>query len=431
MKIKKALYKLLFYIFYTFLVFIVVYVLSDAIKEHRQKKIDDEAEAAVIQYSDCIGFDNSEKYDVYSLTAVKISEVESYTPKYPDSNSYTLYSTLETPEEQLVYRAYEYAFDHSYNNIFFDKSTVGDCVDLKKILYLYVLDSPMTGQTFSHAVIGNNDGYITAIYKYEDSKGMENNYYVEGYAITVKNFRTYHPEKCDAAYEKASEIVNGMPAGLGDMEKAKYLYQYLCRNTTYQDYGENDRTEQLYDALITGETVCDGFSNALSLLYNLAGIPCCEKMYSPEDENASGHTWDCFCADGVWYNADATFHHSLDWDSVLSNALNGFAFSDKYKRYIPVYAEAMPECTGDTLFKDREYIPKGNAAVMNDVIIRSWRESGTDLGCIITDKLTDDEYKQLQDEMRYSSRIDDVSSYYFYRADYPEFDALIFIDITE
>ena len=55
-------------------------------------------------------------------------------------------------------------------------------------------------------------------------------------------------------------------------------------NLSYRLYSERYMNSGIaknfeYDALITGKTNCDGFSNSLALLYRLANIENAEKIY--------------------------------------------------------------------------------------------------------------------------------------------------------
>lgn len=428
----KKVSRILSFILFLAAVFWVSYfgsrIISGYINEKLTEKLKEEARSA---YDSCIGFSEADEYDAEALRAVELSVIESYTADYAECNPRILYSKLDTDMERLVYRAFEYACDNSFNYIFFDKNIFGDDIDFKKILHMFVLDSPVAEQNISYGISGKPDAYVSAAYIYENSKGRKARVKPEGYLVNVATFKGRNGEKYAKAYDKACSVVANMPADLTDMEKAKYLYKYLCINTAYKEYEEDLKTEQLYDALILGETVCDGFTNALSLLYNLAGIPCCEKLYIAREDEDAGHTWNCFCVDGVWYNADATFNDSLEEGSALELALEGFAFSDKYQRHIPEHPDIMPKCTGDTLYADRQYLPKDTDSYeLLGALIQSWRDNGMISGCIITDTLTDEEFSVLKAEMREEDRMPEVDTYYFFDVEYPEFDALVFIDST-
>lgn len=380
------------------------------------------------QASNSIGFgDYHDEYDPTLIQLFDPSILYNYKAKYSDCNSYILYSSLNTEEEKLVYRAYEYAYDHSLGTIFFSKDLVGDGIDFKRILRMYYLDSPVNEQNSRYYFTGSPDTcYARALCKGKDGYWEG---YIEGYATSVKNFEDVAPSRYTEAYNKACEIVATVPQGMTAMEKAEYLYRYLCSHTVYQDYDNDYAPGQLYDALILGRSVCDGFANALSLLYNLAGIPCFEKEGYPE--SGSGHTWDCFCADGIWYNADPTFDQSLKEGSALATVLDGFAFSDKYQYHLGHdYSECAPQCTYDTLFSGIKYFANNGTNDLIGAVIQSWRDRNKTVGCIVTDVMDDKEFSVLKEAMQNDDSTPEVRKCYFYKRDCRDCTVLIFIDST-
>ena len=115
------------------------------------------------------------------------------------------------------------------------------------------------------------------------------------------------------------------------------------------DWGEE--RDFLYDALVEGKSICDGFANAYSLLCNMAGIPCIEKQYTPGDADGDweGHTWNAVYLDGAWYNVDATGASEVkDKYPTLMN----FGFSDAYLEYPVDYEQRVPKCESNLIPPD-------------------------------------------------------------------------------
>lgn len=430
---KKALTNFTSFVLLLAAVFFGTYFGSDIIEDYIDGKMTEKLKAeAQSKYSDCVGFSIGEEYASDGLRAVKTDVLRDYESDYAHCSSRILYERLANDKEKTVYRAFEYAFDNTYNYIFFSKNVFGDDIDYGRILHLFVMDSPIAAQSIAYSVSGKPGAYMDASYTYENSKGKKVDVCPEGYLVSVSSFKNRSREKCDEAYNKALSIVSAMPEGLTDMEKAKYLYKYLCANAIYKDYDEGVKGEPLYDALIKGETVCDGFANALSMLYNLAEIPCFEKLHIADEDEDAGHTWNCFSIDGVWYNADPTFNSSLEEGSALELALEGFGFSDKYQRFQMEFEDIMPECTEDTLYANREYLPKStDEHELLGALIQSWRDSGKTAGCVITDNMSDEEFAALKEKMRYDDRIPEVDTYYFFSVWYPDCEALLFVDSTD
>lgn len=272
-------------------------------------------------------------------------EISQYTSKYSAYNSRVMYATLP-PAEQQIYRLLEYALDHEYTTIFFDARLLEDVkLTLEDILKLYSMDSAMVQQNYSYSSAKSS-------YTFSYGSGMTE-FELVGSKFTIENFSSQALSKKLAAIEAAKTVFATMPQGLNQLEQARFFFRYLTREVTYS------RTEvkpglqnNLYDAFIEKKTQCDGFSNAFSLLCGMANIPCVEKIVSPKVEGEIGHTWNVFCADGVWYNTDlaltenyAQLHKEMDVDF-------SFGFPDDRKTEVCDFADRFPPCTADLLPAD-------------------------------------------------------------------------------
>ena len=110
------------------------------------------------------------------------------------------------------------------------------------------------------------------------------------------------------------------PAGAGDYEKIKYVYEYLIRNNRYVPDSENN--QNILSVVENGQTVCQGYTKAMQLILGRMGVFCtlvngkaCGQngMPSREDlsnaENAQwgGHVWNIVRCNGMYYNVDVTW----------------------------------------------------------------------------------------------------------------------------
>jgi hypothetical protein len=111
-------------------------------------------------------------------------------------------------------------------------------------------------------------------------------------------------DKHTQAVDLARQIVAEMPEDIDELGRAKYLYEYVCRNVRY-DYGDYylGDYDVLYDALVKNRTVCTGYAEALATLFNLAGIEC---MYVDGLSLNGGHAWNLAKVNGQWYLFDPT-----------------------------------------------------------------------------------------------------------------------------
>ena len=92
-------------------------------------------------------------------------------------------------------------------------------------------------------------------------------------------------------------------------EKAKALYTWLTGNVKYDRSYYSDRENMPYDsqtalgALRDDLAICGGYSHALRLLFEKAGIPCFTLSGKYFNEN---HMWNLARLDGEWLWFDAT-----------------------------------------------------------------------------------------------------------------------------
>lgn len=279
-----------------------------------------------------IGFTTSGHENYENAIFVDTEDLLSYSSELSQYSSSYFYDLL-TDDERLVYRAMEYAMEHSYSHIVVDERVCATSDDLVKILDYLSMDSPFVEQNLAYTTYSFN-------YNFPIETEYSTVYIpLSGFSIDVRNFNEDFYEKKLLAKDKATEIIKAIPNNLTESEKALYLFNYVSENVEYFDYGDDIIHTYLYDGLVNQKTQCDGFTNSLSLLYNLSGIQCFEKVSPPGQDEEAGHTWNCAYIDGNWYNYDATSKP----DDVYTNYYCGF--SDDLIDITPHYQELMPECS--------------------------------------------------------------------------------------
>lgn len=121
-------------------------------------------------------------------------------------------------------------------------------------------------------------------------------------------------EDCLAALAQAdalaSDIVSRLVTeGMRDREKAEALYSYVTANVEYDQRYYSDRNAMPYasqtalGALRDGIAICGGYSLAVKLLFEKAGIPCYNVTGTCQGEN---HMWNIARINGEWLWFDAT-----------------------------------------------------------------------------------------------------------------------------
>ncbi len=123
-----------------------------------------------------------------------------------------------------------------------------------------------------------------------------------------------HEEEIAKALKRVVRESNITP-DMSDLQKMLALHNWLTANCQY-DYTYSKYS--VYDALVTGSSVCQGYKDSYEMLLRYVGIL--------EIGSASGgdHTWNQVKLDGQWYNVDTT------WDS---NMIEGRPLGEMDYRY--------------------------------------------------------------------------------------------------
>lgn len=172
------------------------------------------------------------------------------------------------------------------------------------------------------------DGF--AIEKFENTQIIRNMYELEALDYGVKPVFTYtdngneyvYCEDALAVYEAAKEILrNIIDDGMDDYEKVTAIYYWLGLNVTYDtvaaaspDAGKY-RCFTVYGAIMDRIAVCDGYASAFRLMCLIEGIECveCTGITDMSNPNTSGHAWNKYRIDGIWYGADSTWAGKSDY----------------------------------------------------------------------------------------------------------------------
>ncbi len=335
----------------------------------------DITDAAKIPY---IGFSKKGVSKQSEAKFIPAKEIEQYQSPYRKYGSTVHYEAL-SEDEKIIYKAMEYAFANKYRCIMVDNAICESGEVLNKVICYLSLDSPLVEQNVK-----------TFFASFETTYPLEEEYFYvrevpfEGYYITINNFLEEHFDKRMQALEKAKEIVNDIDPDLTNLEKAEKLFRYLGRNTVYLEEQEYIGS-YLYNALIEGEAICDGYANAISLLFNLAGINCFEKEYYASADEA-GHTWNCFEIDGKWYNADCTATDYIpDGDYGYSAGLY-FGFSDDLQEKPCEFASAEPKCDESLVIESAGHFNSLSDSEVVNTLVSSYRANNRKYTLITVEK---------------------------------------------
>lgn len=283
------------------------------------------------------------------------SEVASYTPAWHAYNAHVYFDALDEAG-RVIYRALQYAMDAGYQYLLISQD-VRDKTSFSptEILQYLSLDSPQLSQNLTYAPQGRTQ-------LWEDGEtyrgGFSEKRMIEGYLLWVEGFSAEHEEKRQEALAYAKQLSFGFTQETGEEERARTLHRYLKEHVRYvREAGE----DYLYDALVSGESNCDGYANAFFLLAKLAGLSCFEKV-------SDDHTWNAVLLDGFWYNVDATpgsiesaaGDERASWSTEVDLL---FGFSDAALIEEPLFAAAVPPCEVDLAGYCGTFSSLGDAAL--------------------------------------------------------------------
>ncbi len=315
-------------------------------------------EKALEQNDDFYYYTDAEEYSNTGLGADEIMNFESEYKMY----SSEIYYSLLNDSEKLIYNSVVYAFENSDVCLFIPESYMpSGAYSLTDILCFVALDSPLIEQNIA---FGNQSD--TSEITMTDLLGREHTKEVRGTFLYIDNFTEERLNNKKLAVKKAKEIIDGMPSDITESaEKVRYYFNALTENSKYVDYDYEALPEFLYDALVERGSNCDGFANAFSLICNMSGIPCFEKMMNGVG-GEDGHTWNCVFIDGSFYNADLTGALGADEDMHPETYL---FFPDAYSAYSFEYKEVLPECADASLSGfDCAFTNESDAQIVNTLV---------------------------------------------------------------
>ena len=297
-----------------------------------------EREKQIAQWNDTVWFTFSDTIE-YGEGSVTLSsrEMAKYKSTEDVYNSYVYYNTLKK-EEKIIYKAMQYAYDNNYVYFHVEQKALPESeYSLMDILTFLSLDSPVIQQNldaewYDHELTTSN----VILGKVVERK-------LEGDTIFVDNFSEERTAEADKAVEKIKKWDLEIPEDADDTEKARAFYRYIDENIEYSSAKVEKGVDYLCLAVTSGKTNCDGFANTFSLLCNMNGIKCFEKLSEPGEEDEEGHTWNTVMLSGEWYHVDCTPAQNIESKDGVRELLR-FGYSDEFQLDIADYEGVFPEC---------------------------------------------------------------------------------------
>lgn len=115
----------------------------------------------------------------------------------------------------------------------------------------------------------------------------------------------------DALLSAAQEVLKQAQGLATDYDKELFFHDYICQTVDYT-LENDDVGYSAYDALVSKTAVCEGYSRALQLLFDLSGIPnlLVTGVSVNDAGEREGHMWNLVSIGGAYYHVDAT------WDDL-------------------------------------------------------------------------------------------------------------------
>ncbi len=317
---------------------------------------------------------------------LKVEDFADYEPAYAQYHGNLLYSSLSSAE-QVLYRALAYALEQGYILVAADQGLQLPAQQCESVLVDFSLDSPLVEQNLWYATGECSIRYPVSVL------GLYNGWATfNGTYLLVENFAAEWWGKKTEAIAAAREILQKMPQNLSKAKQAEWLYRYLVEHTEYYDYdgAEIDQIQPyLYDALVVGKTHCDGLTNALGLLYTMAGLKAAEKIYFAAEDEAVGHTWNVFEIDGEWYNADATGRDTLPRPQTAAGGGLHFGYADLLQEYTPYNADRYPVCQNSLCMSVDAHLQSVAGDAFISAVEQGYAAHGQLWALVVVDSYTD------------------------------------------
>lgn len=139
------------------------------------------------------------------------------------------------------------------------------------------------------------------------------NYTIESYSYSSKSDGTkaavtvkvsYWENAAQSAYvtKRSKEILASIiKPGMNDHQKVKAIHDWVLLNVAYD---RTLRKHSAYDALVSGQAVCQGYASLTYRLLTDAGIPA---RIAEGNVESGAHAWNLVKVGGKWYQLDTTF----------------------------------------------------------------------------------------------------------------------------
>lgn len=152
--------------------------------------------------------------------------------------------------------------------------------------------------------------------------------------------------------ESTNRIIEEASKYSEDYFKEKYVHDSLIQMNKYD---ENEKLNQsAYSALVTGKTVCAGYSRAFQYIMNKLGI----KTYYITGDSSGDHSWNIVELENEYYNVDITWDAQKKISYRYFNVPDSVFTKSHIRKGLSIY---LPVCRGNKYYNyETKVITKTN-----------------------------------------------------------------------
>lgn len=217
---------------------------------------------------------------------------------------------------------------------------------------------------------------------------LPSSYYLQsvGDNMSIKFADTESDWLCTATERETAEakikseltkLKNKLPESEFEFDTELYLHDWLVSRVTYNkaalsDAEKHKRAWDIVGAIINQKAVCEGYTKAMQVLFNMVGIES-TPVTGVSDEP---HMWNMVKIDGEWYHLDATTNDSDNMGlHAYFNVTDEVVLAKRTidKDFIEVKEEALESSTFNYNLPKATSI-KNNYFVKTDSYVTSYRE---------------------------------------------------------
>jgi hypothetical protein len=160
------------------------------------------------------------------------------------------------------------------------------------------------GSVASYRVMLSSGKYLAIQFTFNNSE----NYYVIRKVLYGEDIPEEN-DRANAIYNAYMDFYTScIKEPMSDFDKEVAAHDYLIKNCKYGYPANEDDAYHAYGAMVLGNAVCDGYTEAFFILMTCMGIDCDIVVGTA---NGELHAWNQVMLDNEWYNIDLTWDDSL------------------------------------------------------------------------------------------------------------------------